>query len=52
MFDLFLGDRQGIKGEAQDVKHRSWDLDPFLGNFRFLGYVMCMGMSAHGFTHV
>jgi hypothetical protein len=34
------------------LKWRLRDLGPFLGLFGFWAYVMGMGMSAHGFTHV
>jgi hypothetical protein len=34
------------------MKRISWDLGSFLGIFGFWDYVMGMGMSAHGFTHV
>jgi hypothetical protein len=51
MFDLVLGHRQAVEGGAQD-EERSQDLNPFLGIFGFWDYVMGMGMSAHGFTHV
>jgi hypothetical protein len=33
------------------TKRRSRDIGPSLGLFGFWGYVMGMGMSAHGFTH-
>jgi hypothetical protein len=34
------------------LKKRSHNLSPFLGIFGFWDYVMGMGMSTHGFTHV
>ena len=51
MFDLLWDFDRLSKMECKS-KQRSWDLDPFLGIFGFWAYVMGMGMSAHGFTHV
>jgi hypothetical protein len=51
MFDLFLGLRQDVEGEAQ-VKEEIVGSQSLLGIFGFWAYVTGMGMLAHGFTHV
>jgi hypothetical protein len=51
MFDLFW-DFDRLSKVERKSKRRSRDLGPFLGIFGFWAYVMGMGMSAHGFTHV
>jgi hypothetical protein len=50
-FDLFW-DFDRLSKEKCKLKQRLWNLGPFLGIFGFWAYVMGMGMSAHGFTHV
>jgi hypothetical protein len=51
MFDLLLGLRQAVEGGAQ-VEADIAGSQPLFRDFWVLGYVMGMGMSAHGFTHV
>jgi hypothetical protein len=47
----YFWDFDRLSKAERKLKRRSWDLDPSLGIFGFLGYVTGMGMSAHGFTH-
>jgi hypothetical protein len=52
MLDLFLGLQQAVEGRVQDEVEiaGSWPLlGPFFGIW---DYVMGIGMSSHGFTHV
>jgi hypothetical protein len=51
MLDLFLGLQQAVEGGAKD-KVEIAGYQPLLGIFGFWDYVMGMGMSSHGFTHV
>jgi hypothetical protein len=50
-FDLFW-DFDRLSKVERKSKQKSRNLGPFLGIFGFWYYVMSMGMSAHGFTHV
>ena len=51
MFDLILGLRQAVEDGSQ-VEEEITRSRIFLGPFGFWSYVMGMGMSTHGFTHV
>jgi hypothetical protein len=51
MFDLFW-DFYRLSKEELKLKGRSWISAPCLGIFGLWAYVMGMGMSTHGFTHV
>jgi uncharacterized membrane protein YidH (DUF202 family) len=50
-FDLFL-DFDRLSKEERKSKKRLQNLGPFLWIFGFWAYVMGMGISYHGFTHV
>jgi hypothetical protein len=45
-------DFDSLSKVERKTKWRSWDLNPSFRDFWVLGYVMGMGMSTHGFTHV
>jgi hypothetical protein len=51
MVNLFWDFDRLSKVECKS-KRRLRDLGPLYRDFWVLGYVMGMGMSAHGFTHV